>query len=182
MDLFKTERLAVQYLEETDLEPFYEMQSNLKVMQFIKPTMNMEESKKELNRFIAYYHNENIDFNIWAVREQQTGLFIGICGFYENAKQEFEIAYRLRECFWGNGYGQEMARGLIQYCFEETDLEVLKAYVRLGNKGSIRILEQEMNYKNTFVEAKNNLEEQVYELKKEDWLIKRRKNASNKTN
>lgn len=182
MDLFKTERLAVRCLEETDLEPFYEMQSNLKVMQFIKPAMNLEESKKELNRFIAYYDNEAIDFNIWAVREQQTDLFIGICGVYENAKKEFEIAYRLRECFWGNGYGREMARGLIQHCFEQRNFELLKAYVRLGNTGSIKILEQEMHYKDTFVESKNNLEEQVYELKKEDWLIKRQKDAYNKTN
>jgi ribosomal-protein-alanine N-acetyltransferase len=156
MNLFETERLRVRYLKALDLEPFYDMQRNVEVMQFIKPAMNLEESKIELNRFMSYYHNENINFNIWAAKEEQTDLFIGICGVYENAKKEFEIAYRLRKQFWGKGYGLEMARGLIQYCFEQTDLELLKAYVRVGNTGSIRILEQEMDYKETFVEAKNN--------------------------
>jgi ribosomal-protein-alanine N-acetyltransferase len=172
MELFKTERLTVQYLENGDLEPFHDMQSNFKVMQFIKPEMNLEESQKELNRFMDYYHKEHINFNIWAVKEQHTNLFAGVCGVYENAKKEFEIAYRLRERFWGKGYGREMARGLIQYCFEQTDLDLLKGYVRAGNIGSIKILKQEMHYKYKFIEAKTQLEEQVYELRKEDWLMK----------
>jgi ribosomal-protein-alanine N-acetyltransferase len=173
MNLFETERLTVQYLKELDLESFYDMQRNVEVMQFVKPAMNLEESEKELNRFITYYDNEQINFNIWSVKEQNTDLFVGICGVYENANKEFEIAYRLRRRFWGKGYGREMARGLIQYCFEERDLDLLTAYVRVGNLGSIKILKQEMHYKYTFVEAKNNLEEQVYELRKEDWLIKK---------
>lgn len=179
MDLFKTERLAVRYLKESDLEPFYDMQSNFKVMQFIKPKMNLEESQKELNRFIAYYNKDNINFNIWAVTKQETNLLIGICGVYENAKKEFEIAYRLREQFWGKGYGREMARGLILYCFEETTIELLKAYARTANVGSIHILKQEMAYKYSFVETKTQQEEQVYELRKQDWsrsLVKK-KNA-----
>jgi ribosomal-protein-alanine N-acetyltransferase len=173
MDLFKTKRLTVRPLEDSDLEPFYDMQSNFKVMQYVKPEMNLEESKAELNRFISYYYNQNINFNIWAVIELNTNVFIGICGVYENEKKEFEIAYRLREHFWGKGYGRETASALIQYCFEEMNLETLTAYARIGNIGSIQILKQEMDYKYTFVEAKNQLEEQLYELRKDDWLAKR---------
>jgi len=171
MELFKTERLCVCYLENNDLELFYDMQSNLNVMQFVKPPMNLEESKKELNRFIGYYHNPKINFNIWAVKEQHSNLFIGICGFYENSKKEIEIAYRLREQFWRKGYGREIARGLIQYCFEETTLEVLRAYVRAGNTGSIQILKQEMEYQYKLIQREE--EEHIYELRKEDWLTKR---------
>ncbi len=43
MDLFKTERLSIRLLESSDLEPFYNMQSNSKVMQYVKPEMNLEE-------------------------------------------------------------------------------------------------------------------------------------------
>ena len=144
--LFETSRTIVRSLYEHDFEGFYDMQSNENVMRYIKPKMNLEESKRELERFIDASKNEDQFYKIWAIESKANGEFLGICGVYENDKNEFEIAYRFREVYWGQGYGSEIADGLIKYCFEKLGIEKLTAYVLPGNKGSVKILEDRMAY------------------------------------
>lgn len=166
MILFETKRLFIRRLEDSDLGSFYDMQGNPNVMRYIKKTMNFEESKQELNRFIGYYESTDNFFKIWAVIERNSNQFVGICGVYENDRSEFEIAYRLRECFWGNGFGREIAKGLFGYCFDQIKLNELTAYASTDNVGSIRILEKEMNYVEEFYAEKENSIERKYTLKK----------------
>ena len=139
-------------------------------MKYIKPPMNYEESKEELNRFISYYKERKLLFRIWALIEKRTGNFVGICGVYLNENCEFEIAYRLQESNWGKGLGKEIAEKLIDFCFETFDYERLFAYVMEENIGSKKILDKIMNYKGE-VKSKENLSKSfIYEIEKENWL------------
>ncbi len=171
--IFETERLFIRKLRKYDIDGFYDMQSNPKVMQHIKKFMNRSESEHELKRFMDYYKHEDIFFNIWAVEQKSDNAFIGICGVYKNDKSEFEIAYRLREFYWKKGFGTEIAKGLITYCFETLSLNELSAYVSVQNNGSINILEKEMELINEFHCEKTNFYERLYKLKKENWLHRR---------
>ncbi|WP_234859500.1 GNAT family N-acetyltransferase [Aquimarina aquimarini] len=167
MRLFETKNLYVRYLKTEDQDAFYDMQSNPNVMRYIKKTMNFEESKKELDRFITYYTEDKTFYNIWAVVESETQRFIGICGVYKNKHSEYEIAYRLRECFWRKGFGQEIAKALISYCFDIMRLPELTAYVAKENVGSICILEKEMKYIEESYAQKENILEQKYKAYRE---------------
>jgi len=168
--IFDTERLFIRKLQKSDIDGFYDMQSNPNVMQHIKQFMNRSESANELKRFIDYYENRDVFFNIWAVEKKDDNNFIGICGVYENDKSEFEIAYRLRELYWKKGFGTEIAKGLINHCFEKTNLKEITAYVRVHNNSSINILEREMELKKEFYCEKTNSSERLYKLNKENWL------------
>ena len=167
---FKTKRLIIRKLKETDIDGFYDMQSNPNVMKYIKKHMNRNESELELQRFINYYTNKNTFFNIWAVEKNLTNEFIGICGVYENDKSEFEIAYRLREKYWEKGFGNEIAKELINYCFEKEKLPEIFAYVRIQNSRSVNILEKEMEFVTEFYCEKSKSHERLYRLKKDNWL------------
>lgn len=173
--IFTTKRLIIRRLIDDDLTQFYDMQSNPNVMRYIKKTMNYEETKKELDRFIGYYDDDNIYFNIWAVEEINDNQLVGICGVYQNTHSEYEIAYRLRECFWRKGMGGEITKGLIKFCFEKNELDLLTAYVREGNLGSKKILENEFVFVNEFFDKKNNSLERKYQLKKETWEANKNK-------
>ena len=162
--LFQTERLFVRYFTKNDLDAFFDMVGNPKVMRYVKKPLSYEASIEELNRFIRYYE-EDIFFNIWAAVEKESDQLVGLCGVYLNDKSEHEIAYRLRESFWGNGYGGEIAEGLLQFCFEDMNLKKLTAYVIEGNIGSIKILEKEMNFVESFFSKKENVMERKYELR-----------------
>ncbi|WP_109433835.1 MULTISPECIES: GNAT family N-acetyltransferase [Aquimarina] len=158
MKLFETKRLSIRYLKKEDLIPFFDMQSNLNVMRYIKKHMSFEESKQELERFMKYYQDDEIFYNIWAVVDNNSNEFVGLCGVYKNETFEYEIAYRLRECFWGKGFGREIAKGLIAYCFNKMKLEQLTAYVSKDNIGSVHILEKEMKYVKEFYSEENGVE------------------------
>lgn len=171
MILFETKRLIVRNLKGIDIDGFYDMQGNPNVMRHIKKTMNLTESKAELNRFIGYYHNKEVYFNIWAIEEKIDKTFVGICGVYKNQMSEFEIAYRLREKFWKKGIGGEIAKELIAYCFKNLKIDELTAYVHKENKGSVHILEREMVFQKEFYSKKDKCKERMYILRKENWQL-----------
>ena len=168
--LFDTERTVVRHLQENDLDLFHDMQGNPNVMRYIKKTMTLDESKKELCRFINSYNDSTHYFRIWAVEAKANHTFLGICGVYENKKSEFEIAYRLRELFWGQGLAKEIASGLIEYCFETIGLEEITAYASKDNVGSVRILEKEMRYAFEFYSQQEKSTERKYRLRREEWF------------
>lgn len=171
--IFETNRLLIRKLQKSDIEGFYDMQSNPNVMQHIKKFMNRSESQIELKRFMDYYENRDTFFNIWAVEKKEDNNFIGICGVYKNVKSEFEIAYRLRELYWKKGFGTEIAKSLINYCFQKTNIKEITAYVRVDNNDSINILKKEMKLTKEFYSKKSNSSEQLYILNKENWLQRR---------
>lgn len=168
--LFETDRLLIQQLREDDLEEFHNMQSNPKVMKYIKKPMTFTESKKELERFMQLYNQRDILFRLWAAYEKSTGFFVGICGVYLNEKKEYELAYRLLEKHWGKGLGAEMAKNLIDYCFNILQYDEVVAYIDKKNKGSLKIAKQIMNFDKELYSDKYKCLEHVYRLGKDEWL------------
>ncbi len=166
--LFETDRFIVRHLELKDIDGFYDMQSNPNVMKYVKPAMNLKESEKELERFIDHYDSRDKLFRIWAVIEKESRSFLGICGVYENGMKELEIAYRLRQCHWGKGYGKEIAKTLIDFCFNTLDYDRLKAYVMGGNLGSKKILDQLMFFDHKIYSKKTKSVEYVYKTEKKN--------------
>jgi len=151
---FVTDRCLIRKLRMDDFEAFYEMQSSVNVMRYVKPPLNYEESKLELQKFIDYYSDDSRFFLLWAIERKNTQEFLGICGVYHNEELENEIAYRLREKYWGIGYGSEVARALISHCFSELEMKEIIAYADEENSGSVKILEKEMRFaKRVFSES-----------------------------
>lgn len=169
--LFTTKRLFIRRLSKDDIMHFHDMQGNPNVMRFIKKTMTFVESKKELDRFIEYYNNDKIYFKIWGVVQRNNNELAGLCGVYQNDKLEYEIAYRLRESYWGNGLGKEIAKGLIKYCFEKNNLDELIGYVIKGNIRSTKILKDQMNFAEEFFCKKTQSVELKFKLTKKQWEI-----------
>ena len=58
------------------------------------------------------------------------------------------IGGRLREKYWKNGIGTDIAKLMVDYLFKETDIEIITASTMVENKASARMLE-----KNGFVKT-----------------------------
>lgn len=106
--------------------------------------MNYEQSRAELKHFISCSQKEELEFNIWAVITKEDLLLIGLCGYYKNNNEEYEIAFRLRKSFWGKGFGLEMTQGLLHYLSQKSHIKSLVAYAANQNKGSLKILRKLM--------------------------------------
>ena len=142
MFIFETSRLRARPLTPTDLPAFQAMQGNANVMRYITGIpLTPAQSAQDLTEIIARYNFEGNETWVWAVTTK-TGDFVGTCALFKSKTQEFEIAYRLLEACWGQGYGQEIADGLIAYCLDKLGLPSVVAQTVKNNWASVRILER----------------------------------------
>lgn len=138
--IFETERLIVRKLATSDLEAFHKMQSNPKVMQYTTGFVkSLEAHKTELEELISKYDVNDNDFWIYAVERKKDTVFIGTVALVKNDGDD-EIGYRFLEDFWGNGFGTETCKGLIDYC-KRNNFKKLTAYAVDANIASQKILE-----------------------------------------
>jgi len=140
--IFGTKRLRVRRLKMSDFQSFNEMQSNMKVMQFVRGrAMTYQENKDELARLIENYEDENNDFLIYAVERKKDNMFVGTIALVKDDSNDDEIGYRFIEKYWGKGYGFEIAEGLVGYC-KHIGIPKIVASVVNENEASMKIIKK----------------------------------------
>ncbi|WP_417897398.1 GNAT family N-acetyltransferase [Bacillus haimaensis] len=141
---FRTERLEIRRLEQSDFQAFHEMQGNINVMRYIIGRAKMEEENmQEFNRIIKSYEQENTDLLVMAVTEvKDKARLLGTCALVKNDYGKNEIGYRILERFWGRGYGHEVLEGLIEFALAEKGIKEVVAIADVENIPSIKILEK----------------------------------------
>ena len=164
--IFNTERLIIRKLNFEDADLFYELMSNPNVMDPIpQKVFTREESDFTLEKLIEF-EKRGADKKIWCLTEKDDDSFIGFGGLLKNDNNEDEIAYRIIERYWGKGYGKEIAKGLIDYSFENLNCEKITADVNIENLKSVKILEKFMNPGKEFYNVEDDCTDRRYELKK----------------
>jgi len=140
--ILQSERLSIRKLKMEDLEQLHKLQSNPNVMKYItNRPKSLEETEQELTKIIASYKEGQSDFLVLAVCLTKSNKFIGTCAVIKNEDKKSEIGYRLQEEHWGNGYGSELTKRLLIYCFEEKNIDSVVASVESRNQTSVKILE-----------------------------------------
>jgi [ribosomal protein S5]-alanine N-acetyltransferase len=86
---------------------------------------------------------EQHDFGLWLVRDRADRSVIGFAGLWPfREEQEFELLYGIDQRMWGHGYAVEAAHAVIEYCFGQLDMPVIRASTDVGNAASVRVLEK----------------------------------------
>lgn len=170
MEIFETERLIVRNLNEKDSDNYYDMMGNVNVMKLIpREIMSREESDSHLMNFVR--SDERVVKKVWAIETKANNDFIGICAFLINDVGDNEIGYRLREKYWRNGFGTEIAKGLISFGFDSLEMNKVTADVAVNNLNSVRILEKFMTLEREFFNESDNCYDRRYEVVRKDWLF-----------
>ncbi|CAM1363193.1 Protein N-acetyltransferase, RimJ/RimL family [Tenacibaculum sediminilitoris] len=140
--IFETKNLLIRKLQVVDIETFYELESNPKVLQYAtgKPK-NLEETKEDLEQLIARYTNKENDFWIYAIERKSNNEFVGTVALVKDEEGNDEIGYRFIERYWGNGFATELCEKLIQYC-KSIGMKKLIGCVVDENVASAKILER----------------------------------------
>lgn len=83
------------------------------------------------------------------------GLFIGFIGFEINHwANSAELGYWLGKPYWNRGYATEAARAMVEYGFEELELNRIQARHMEHNPASGRVMEKiGMKYEGTLRQA-----------------------------
>lgn len=164
-----------------DVDAIYELTSQPEVYEFLPDWRSTREQR--LNWLINYEIPANKAFlsalpNIigqnylmLGIILKETGEFIGFCN--TGLKEELcepnrEIAYAMSKHYRNRGYTKQAVQGLIQFLFEQTNVEQLNTIVQLQNVSSSKVIE-----KCGFLYKENiEIDELVYAhytLLKEDW-------------
>lgn len=141
----ETKRLIIRDIEEYDAQGIYELDSDPEVHEFLgkKPIKTIQEAKQVISFIRAQYVKNGI--GRWAIVDKKTEDFIGWTGlkYEQGLRKEFsyyDLGYRLRKKYWGNGIATETAIESIKYGFEKLNLKEIGAAADVNHLASNKII------------------------------------------
>ena len=166
MIIFETDRLSVRQLQSTDKDLFTELVSAPEIIEPIPHApWSLDKISSQFDEFRSYsLPIEKSERVIWGVYEKGSIELIGLCGLLTNDENNREIGYRFRKRYWGKGYGTEVTRYMIRYCFNELKIELLTADVNVTNVASVKILDRFFTPVREFYNKKDKCTDRRYEL------------------
>lgn len=141
MKTLETERLILRKFAEDDLEDLFEyaQSPNVGPNAGWPPHKTKEDTIKILKMFIE-------EDEVWAIVEKKSNKVIGSYGLHNDEKRNNSkakmIGYVLSDKFWGNGYVPEATERVLEYTFNELDLNIISVYHFPFNERSKRVIEK----------------------------------------
>jgi ribosomal-protein-alanine N-acetyltransferase len=133
MNIFETERLSIRSLENVDKKYFAELFTDPKILELIPQKAFTQDQitdrfKKSLNFKLSDLKDQKRACGIF---EKEKSEMIGLVLFLINEDGEKELGYRFRTNFWGKGYGTETTKGMLEYYFQEMNVDKVMADVKI---------------------------------------------------
>jgi [ribosomal protein S5]-alanine N-acetyltransferase len=140
----ETERLILRKLTTEDSEQVESLASDYDVA---KTTLTIPHPypKGSAKEFISNINKaqEEEKIVIYAITKKDDSSLIGIINLsLQKIYDRAELAYWVGKPYWGKGYGTEAAKALLEYGFEELNLNRIFAASFTNNPGSWRIMEK----------------------------------------
>jgi RimJ/RimL family protein N-acetyltransferase len=141
----ETDRLILRRWQPSDLVPFFNLNSDPRVMEFFPATLSRSETEAMTSKIEERLREQG--FGLWAAEVKRTKDFIGFIGLNVPGyplpfSPCVEIAWRLAFDYWGNGYAQEGARAVLAFGFEKLHLKEIVSFTTVGNLRSRRVMER----------------------------------------
>ena len=151
----ETDRLFLRPLIENDWDITVEMFTDPEVMKFVADVSNEEILAEEMKSYIRRGAGGRL--GIWCVLQRKTGEKLGTAILLPLPIEEddtdwsllqedrypdadIEVGYILKRSAWGNGYATEACRRLVQFAFEQTELNEIVAVTDSLNAVSQKVL------------------------------------------
>ena len=141
----ETPRLLLRAWSEEDILPFYNMGQDPQVMEYFPSLWSMELVRDFVERMKIQLVDKK--YTLWAAEEKSSNQFIGFIGLnYPAWEASFtpcvEIGWRLASPFWGKGYATEGAKAVLDYAFNELNLDQVVSFTVPDNIRSRRVMEK----------------------------------------
>jgi RimJ/RimL family protein N-acetyltransferase len=136
--MITTDRLLISSWKESDAEEFYQLSQDDGFNLFpinVYRQKSVETAKEWIRNTKGKY----------AVRLKANSELIGMGGLTPwtwEGEVLTDITYRFKESAWGKGYGPELASALVDFGFEELNLDQITATITPDNVGSKKIAEK----------------------------------------
>lgn len=145
MNIIETDRLILRTWQPTDAEPYFQINQDPKVIEFLPGPMTMQ----QVQSFMDYMQQqwEERHYTLWATEEKSSGKLIGFIGLSDLdlspvLPPSVEIGWRLGSAFWHKGYATEGAKAALKYGFEQCNLQEITAITVPDNHRSLRVMDK----------------------------------------
>ncbi|HEY9683293.1 MAG TPA: GNAT family N-acetyltransferase [Oculatellaceae cyanobacterium] len=176
----QSNRLLLRRWNESDLQPFADLNADPDVMKHFPKTLSKDETRSLIERIEQRFEEDK--FGLWAVETINSSEFIGFVGLWRPTFDAHftpcvEIGWRLAKRFWGNGYAPEAALLALKYGFETVGLDEIIAMTATCNRNSMRVMQKigmtyntHDNFKHPLLEDGHPLQEHVlYRIRKDEF-------------
>jgi len=141
----KTKRLVLRPWYEDDFEPFAQMNSDPRVMEYFPSILSRQESDALAQRISTKLQEQG--WGLWAVSVPEVSNFIGFIGlsrpsFSAHFTPAVEVGWRLAYDFWGQGYATEGALEALKYGFETLNLNEIVSITAVKNDRSRGVMKK----------------------------------------
>lgn len=146
--ILETTRLIMRRVDNEDLDQLYKLLSDPEVAKY--DYFYPVKSTKEAIKFIERYKEELEDKEeiTWGIVQKETNKLIGTCclGDFEEGARRSEIGYSVIQSEWGKGYATEAIKAVIDFGFNNMNLNRIEATITPGNDASVKVLKK-LNFK-----------------------------------
>ena len=134
------DRLVLHAVMEEDAEALKELVDSPQVYRYL-PTFLYEKQDPDLQNVIRHLYDECWKESI-ILGVYRNGAFCGLAEMYGYREpiQKISVGYRLLERYWGQGIATEALHMMIDYLYNETDIEIITASTMVENQASANVL------------------------------------------
>ncbi len=168
LDRLNTARLWLRPLTLSDVDLLVELDSDPEVMRFLSGRPSTRDEVEHVVR-------ESLGQR-WTAFHRSSGAFVGWFGLVPGDVGVYDVGYRLRRCWWGQGLATEGTAAQIDAAFSSLGAQTITAQTMAVNQRSRRVVERcGMRLSRTFhLQWEDPLPgteegEVEYELAIEDW-------------
>ena len=139
--ILETERLAVRIASVGDVDLYYALWTDPRVMAYIGFPQGLRITRSQLEHRLSRQGESEFD-QLLIVELKSTGQAIGECKLGRPDEEGIaELDCKLLPAFWGHKYGTEVWRALVAYEFDHTDCKAVQATPNVENIASIKMQE-----------------------------------------
>jgi ribosomal-protein-alanine N-acetyltransferase len=140
--ILESERLQFRHFLPEDIDFLFALYDDEDVRRYFpEGRLTFQETKDEMDWYL-HGHPDYPDLGLWATILKSSGTFIGRCGLLPwtiDGAFEVEVAYMIAKDLWGQGFGTEAARAILDYGFYQLHLPRLICLIDRDNRASINV-------------------------------------------
>ena len=136
----KGDRIVLREITLDDVPALKELTESQEVYKYL-PTFLFEKKYEDIGYVIRHLYDECFRESIILGVYMDDG-FCGLAEMYgfRDEIHKISVGYRLHERYWGQGIATEALRLMVDYLYNETDIEIITASTMIENQASARVL------------------------------------------
>jgi len=137
-----TERLVLREVQHTDAAAVLVSFGDFEVQKYNGPVLDLNGVHDMITDMRAAYAEKRS--LAWGVTRQGEDTVMGMIGLWRwnRHHRRVELGYDLARVCWGNGFASEGVTAVLDFAFNQMNLNRVDAYTIADNHGSVRMLER----------------------------------------